>query len=109
MSTKLWKEKIKFNKSVKRKLYLENISSNPPDYEYHSEPMKEQRRFVEGGVFEGRDSETAETAEETNCSTKTPDYEYHSEPLRKQRRFVEDGDFEKMIKTQPWKEQKNWY
>ena len=36
-STKLWKEKIKFNKRGKRKLYLEKISTNTLDYEYHSE------------------------------------------------------------------------
>ena len=62
-STNLWKEKIKFNKRGKRRLYLEKISANTPDYEYHSEPLRQQRRFVEGGVFEGKDSETAKTAE----------------------------------------------
>ena len=71
-----------------------NFSSNTPDYEYHSEPLRQKRRFVEGGVFEGKDSETAKTAEETNISIKTPDYEYHSEPFRQHRRFVESGDFE---------------
>ena len=93
-STKLWKEKIKFNKRRKRKFYQENISSNQPDYEYHSEPLRQQICFVEGGVFEERDSEIAKIAKETNISTKTPDYEYHSEPLRQQRRLIEDGDFE---------------
>ena len=94
LSTKLWKEKINFNKRGNRKLYLEKISRNTPDYEYHSEPLRQQRRFVEGGIFEGKVSETAKTAEETNISTKTPDYEYHIEPLRQHRRFVESGDFE---------------
>ena len=88
------KEKIKVNKRGKRKLYLKKISTNTPDYEYHSEPLRQQRRFVEGGVFEGKGSETAKTAKETNISTKTPDYKYHSEPLRQHRRFVESGDFE---------------
>ena len=73
---------------------MEDISTNTPDNEYHSEPLRQHRRFVEGGVFEGKDSETADTAEETNISTKTPNYEYHSEPLRQHRRFVEGGDFE---------------
>ena len=95
-STKLWKEKINFNKRGKCKLYLEKISTNSPEYEYHSEPLRQHRRFVEGGVFEGKDSETAKTADETNVSTKTPDYENHSEPLRQQRRFAEIGDFEEM-------------
>ena len=74
---------------------MKKISTNTLDYEYHSEPLRQQRRFVEGGVFEGKNSETAETAfktEETTISTKTPDYEYHCEPLRQQRRFVEIGD-----------------
>ena len=62
-STKLWKETIKFNKRGKRKLYLENFSTNKPDYEYHSEPLKQQRRFVEGRDFERKDLETAETDE----------------------------------------------
>ena len=92
-STKLGKEKIKVNKRGKRKLYLKKISTNTPDYKYHSEPLRQQRRFVEGGVFQGKDSETAKSAEETNISPKTPDYEYHSEPLRQHRRFVESGDF----------------
>ena len=70
-STKLWKEKIKFNKRGKRKLYLEENSIITPDYEYHSEPLRQQRRFVEGGVFEGKDSETAKTAEKTKISTNT--------------------------------------
>ena len=90
-STKLWKEKIKLNNRGKRKLYLEKISTNTTDYEYHSKQLRQQRCFVEGGDFKGKDSETAE---ETNISTKTPDYEYHSEPLRQHRRFVEKGDFE---------------
>ena len=93
-STKWWKEKIKFNKRGKRKLYLEKISTNTPDYEYLSERLRQQKRIVEGGVFEGKDSETVKIAEETIISTKTPDYEYHSEPLRQHRRFVETGDFE---------------
>ena len=50
--------------------------------------------FDEGGVFVGKDSETAETSEKTNFSTKTPDYEYQSEPLRQHRRFFVGGDFE---------------
>ena len=93
-STKLRKEKIKFNNRGKRKPYVEKISTNTPDYEYHSEPLRQQRRFIEGGIFKGKDSETAKTAEQTNISTKTPDYEYHSEPLRQYRRFVESGGFE---------------
>ena len=72
-STKLWKEKINFNKRSKRKLYLEKFSTNTPDYEYHSEPLRQQRRFVEGEVFEGKDSETVKTANETNISTKNQD------------------------------------
>ena len=67
------KEKIEFNKRGKRKLYLEKISTYTPDYEYHSETWRQHRRFLEGGVFEGKDSETAKTAEETNNSTKIPD------------------------------------
>ena len=59
--------------------------------------MRQQRRFVEGGVFEVKGSETAKTAEETNISTKTPDFEYHSEPLRQHRRFLESGDFEEKV------------
>ena len=93
-STKLWKEKTKFKKRGKRKLYLEKISTNIPDYEYHNEPLRQQRRFVEGRVFTRKDSETAKAVEETNISTKTPDHEYHSEPLRQHRRFAEKGDFE---------------
>ena len=69
-SIKLWKEKIKFNKRGKHKLYLEKVATTTPDYEYHSEPFRQQRRFGEDGVFEGKDSETAKTAEETNFSTK---------------------------------------
>ena len=69
-SIKLWKEKIKLKQRGKRKLYLEKTSTNTPDYEYHSEPIRQQRRFVEGGIFEGKDSETAKTAEETNISKK---------------------------------------
>ena len=56
-SAKLWKEKINFIKRGKRKHYQENISTNAPDYGYHSEPLRQQRRFVEGGDFEGKDSE----------------------------------------------------
>ena len=93
-STRLWKEKIKLNGRGKRKLYLEKISTNTPEYEYHSEPLRQQRRFIEGGVFERKDSKTAKTAEETNISAKTPDYEYQSEPLRQHRRFVKSRDFE---------------
>ena len=55
---KLRKEKIKFKKRGKRKLYLEKTATNTPDYEYYSEPLRQQRRFVEGGVFEKKDSET---------------------------------------------------
>ena len=44
-STMLWKEKIKFNKRGKLKLYLDNTSTNTQDYEYHSEPLRKQRRF----------------------------------------------------------------
>ena len=84
----------KFNTRGKRKLHLEKISTNTPDYEYHSEPLGQQRRFVEGGVFEGKYSETAKTAEETNISIKKPDYDYHSEPLRQHKRFVESGKLE---------------
>ena len=40
-STELWKEKIKFNERGKRKLYLEKISTNTPDYEYHNEPLRQ--------------------------------------------------------------------
>ena len=69
------KEKYKFNKRGERKLYLQKTSTNTSDYEYHSEPLRQQKHFVEGGVFEGNDSETAEIAEETNISTKTTDYE----------------------------------
>ena len=61
-NTKLWKEKIKFSKRGKRKLYLEKISTNTVDYEYHSSPSRQQRRFVEGEVFEGKDSETNKKA-----------------------------------------------
>ena len=93
-SKKLWKEKNKFNKSGKRKLYLEKISKKTPDYEYHSDSLRQQRSFVEGGVLEGNGTETAKIAEERNISTKTPDYEYHSKPLKQHRRFVESGDFE---------------
>ena len=78
----MWKEKFKFNKRGKRNLYLEKISTNTPDYENHSELLGQQINFVEEGDFEGKDSETAKTAEETIISTKTPKYEYHSEPLR---------------------------
>ena len=65
----MWKEKSYFNKRGKRKLYLENFSTNTSVYEYHSEPLRQQRRFVEGGVFEGKNPETVETAEETIIST----------------------------------------
>ena len=58
-NTKLWKKEVKRGK---RKLYLEKISTNTVDYEYNSSPSRKQRRFVEGGVFEGKDSETAKTA-----------------------------------------------
>ena len=40
-SSMLWKEKIKFNKRGKLKLYLDNISTNTPDYDYHSEPFED--------------------------------------------------------------------
>ena len=53
----MWKEKINFNKRGKRKLYLEKISTNKSDYEYHSEPLRQHRRFVEIGDFEEKDSE----------------------------------------------------
>ena len=36
-----------------------NILTKIPDYEYHSEPLRQHRRFVEGGDFEENDSETA--------------------------------------------------
>ena len=76
-SKKFWKAKNKLNKKGKRKVYLEKFSTNTPEYKYHSEPLRQQRRFVEGGDFEGSDSETAET----NILTNTPDYEYRSAPL----------------------------
>ena len=60
-TTKLWKERIKFNERGKRKFYLEKVSTNTPDYEYHRQPLRQQRRFVEGGRFEETDSETTET------------------------------------------------
>ena len=60
-TTKLWKERIKFNERGKRKFYLENVLTNTPDYEYHRQPLRQQRRFVEGGPFEETDSETTET------------------------------------------------
>ena len=69
----MWKEKFKFNKRGNLKLYLEKISTTTSGYEYHSEPLGQQRRFVEGGVFKGKVSETAKTAEETTTSTKTED------------------------------------
>ena len=59
-STKSWKEKIKINKRGKCKLYLENISTTTPDYEYHSDPLRQHRRFVESEVFEEKDSERTE-------------------------------------------------
>ena len=68
---------------------LKHQNPNTPDYDYHSEPLRQQNRFVEGGVFEGKDSETVRTAQETNISTKTPDNEYHSEPLRQHRSLVD--------------------
>ena len=73
---------------------MEKISTNSPDYEHHSEPLRQKRRFVEGEVFVGKDLEKVKTAEGTNISTKTPDYEYHIESLRQHRSFVESGDFE---------------
>ena len=60
-TTKLWKERIKFNERDKRKFYLKKLSTNTPDYEYHKEPLRQKRRFVESRGFEGKDSETAET------------------------------------------------
>ena len=36
------------------------LSSNTPHYEYRSEPLRQQRRFVEGGGFEEKDSEGTE-------------------------------------------------
>ena len=60
-TTKLWKGRIKLNERGKRKFYLENVSTNTPDYEYHRQPLRQQRRFVEGGSFEEKDSETTET------------------------------------------------
>ena len=59
-STKMWKEKIKFNKRGKRKLYREKISTNTPDYENPSESLRQHRRFVESGDFEEKDSERTE-------------------------------------------------
>ena len=59
-STKSWKEEIKINKRGKCKLYLEKISTTTPDYEYHSEPLRQHRRFVESEVFEEKDSERTE-------------------------------------------------
>ena len=40
------------------------------DYEYYSEPLRQQRRFVEGGYFKEKDSETAETAKSKNRTEK---------------------------------------
>ena len=45
---------MKFNK---RKFYLEKISTNTPDYEYHSEALRQHRRFVESVDFEEKDLE----------------------------------------------------
>ena len=59
-STKLWKEKVKFNKRDKRKLYLEKISTKTPDYEHHSEPLRQHRCFVEIGDFDEKDSDNTE-------------------------------------------------
>ena len=73
-STKLLKEFINFNKTVERRLYLKSNSTNTPEYENHqyaheyNDPLRQQRRFVEGDDFEGKDSETAKTAEETEES-----------------------------------------
>ena len=36
-----------------------NISTKTPDYEYHSEPLRQQRRLIEDGDFEEKDSDTA--------------------------------------------------
>ena len=72
---------------------MKNISTNTQDYKYHSDPLRQERRFVKAGVFEGKDSKTAKTAKETNTPTKTPEYEYHSELLRQHRRFLGGEDF----------------
>ena len=36
------------------------ISTKTPDYEYHSDPLRQHRRFVESGHFEEKDSERLE-------------------------------------------------
>ena len=41
-----------------------------PDYKYYSEPLRQQRRFVDGGDFEEKDSETTETAKAKNRTEK---------------------------------------
>ena len=42
------------------------FQQNSSDYEHQSEPLGQQRRFVEGEIFERKDSETAKTAQEAN-------------------------------------------
>ena len=37
-----------------------NTSTNTPDYEYHSEPLRQHRGFVETRDFEEKDSEKTE-------------------------------------------------
>ena len=93
------RQTIRVQSCGKRKLYsIREVNANfiwrKFQETHHGEPLGQQRRFVERGVFEKEDSKTAKTAEETSILTKTPDFEYHSEPLRQHRRFVASGDFE---------------
>ena len=93
-STRLWKDKINFNKRGKRKFYLEKYSTKPPDYEYHSEPLRHKDALSNEEFSKERIQKLQKQPRRQIFQKKTPDYEYHSEPLRQPRRFVESGDFE---------------
>ena len=66
MDLKMWKKKINFTRRANHKLYLENVFTNKPEYEYQHyaqilrEQLKTHRRFVKDGGCEGRDSVTKE-------------------------------------------------
>ena len=68
-STKLWKENIKFIKRGKRKLYLEKTSSNTPDYEYHSEPLRQENTEALSKLESLRKMIQKEQKNCPNCST----------------------------------------
>ena len=69
-STKLRKEKIKFIREANANFIWRKFQQTHQTTNNIVSHYDKKRHYVEGGVFEGKDSETAKTADETNVSTK---------------------------------------